>query len=181
MSVQQRLFFSLKISWINNWVYLSLKKPIENTCPSYLVFDKTDVEGCLLSVVSCCLWNPSLAPQLCWAGWGGHLSFAAPVNSGQWESLLQAQLSILNSWSVDPVTLLWESAREMHQELACQWRRLRFDPWVQKIPWRRKWLPTPVFLPGEFHGQRSLEVYSPWSPKSQTWLNTHALKGDVRG
>ena len=32
----------------------------------------------------------------------------------------------------------------------------RFDPWVGKIPWRRKWLPTPVFLPEEFHGQWSL-------------------------
>ena len=36
-----------------------------------------------------------------------------------------------------------------------------FDPWVGKIPWRRKWQPTPVFLPGESHGQRSLEGYSP--------------------
>ena len=34
-----------------------------------------------------------------------------------------------------------------------------FDPWVRKIPWRRGWLPTPVFLPGEFHGQRSLVGY----------------------
>ena len=34
-----------------------------------------------------------------------------------------------------------------------------------KIPWRRKWLPTPVFLPGEFHGQRSLAGYSPWDCK----------------
>ena len=33
--------------------------------------------------------------------------------------------------------------------------------WIGKIPWRREWLPTPVFLPGEFHGQRSLEGYSP--------------------
>ena len=40
--------------------------------------------------------------------------------------------------------------------------RLRFDPWVGKIPWRRKWQPTPVFLPGESHGQRSLVGYSPW-------------------
>ncbi|XP_070145515.1 uncharacterized protein [Ovis canadensis] len=41
----------------------------------------------------------------------------------------------------------------------CQCRRCkrcRFDPWVGKIPWRRKWQPTPVFLPGEFHRQRSL-------------------------
>ena len=40
-----------------------------------------------------------------------------------------------------------------------------FDPWVGKIPWRREKLPTPVFLPGEFHGQRNLESYSPWGPK----------------
>ena len=40
-----------------------------------------------------------------------------------------------------------------------------FDPWVGKIPWRRKWQPTPVFLPGEFHGQRSLAGYSPWDGK----------------
>ena len=37
--------------------------------------------------------------------------------------------------------------------------------WVRKIPWRREWLPTPVFLPGEFHGQRSLAGYSPWGCK----------------
>ena len=35
----------------------------------------------------------------------------------------------------------------------------------QKIPWRSEWLPTPVFLPGEFHGQRSLAGYSPWGLK----------------
>ena len=37
----------------------------------------------------------------------------------------------------------------------------RFDPWVGKISWRREWLPTPVLLLGEFHGQRSLAGYSP--------------------
>ena len=36
-----------------------------------------------------------------------------------------------------------------------------FNPWVGKIPWRRKWLPTPVFLIGEFRGQRNQVVYSP--------------------
>ena len=40
-----------------------------------------------------------------------------------------------------------------------------FDPWVGKIPWRRAWQPTPVFLPGETHGQRSLVGYSPWGHK----------------
>ena len=39
-------------------------------------------------------------------------------------------------------------------------KRSRFDPWFGKFPWRRRWQPTPVFLPGEFHGQRSLVTYS---------------------
>ena len=40
-----------------------------------------------------------------------------------------------------------------------------WDPWIGKIPWRRKRQPTPVFLPGKFHGQRSLVGYSPWGRK----------------
>ena len=40
-----------------------------------------------------------------------------------------------------------------------------FDPWVRKIPWRREQLLTPLFLPGEFHGQRSLAGYNPWGLK----------------
>ena len=43
--------------------------------------------------------------------------------------------------------------------------------WVGKSPWRRKWQPTPVFLPGESHGQRRLVGYSLWGHKSQTWLS----------
>ena len=41
----------------------------------------------------------------------------------------------------------------------------RFNPWVGKITWRREWLPIPVFLPGEFQGQRSLAGYSLWGCK----------------
>ena len=52
----------------------------------------------------------------------------------------------------------WLSSKES----ACQGRRRRFDPWVRKIPWRRKWLPTLVFLPGKSYGQRSLAGYSLW-------------------
>ena len=40
-----------------------------------------------------------------------------------------------------------------------------FDPWIRKIPWRREWLLTPVFLPRKSHGQRSLVGYSPWDGK----------------
>ena len=50
------------------------------------------------------------------------------------------------------------------KESTCQCKRCkrhRFNPWVRKIPWRRKWQPTSVFLPGKFHGQRSLMGYSP--------------------
>ena len=43
-----------------------------------------------------------------------------------------------------------------------QCRKHRFDPWARKISWRRKWQPTPVFLPGKCHGERSLADYSPW-------------------
>ena len=46
------------------------------------------------------------------------------------------------------------------KEPACQCRRHGFDSWVGKMPWRREWLPTPVFLPEDSHGQRSLAGYS---------------------
>ena len=65
------------------------------------------------------------------------------------------------------------------KEFACQCRRLRFDSWVKKIPWRRAWQPTAVFLPGEFHGQRSLAGYSHWSCKEsdmpEQLTHTHSL------
>ena len=54
------------------------------------------------------------------------------------------------------------------KESACQCRRCKscgFNPWVSKVPWRREWQPTPVFLPGESHGQRSLVGYGPWGLK----------------
>ena len=53
-------------------------------------------------------------------------------------------------------------------ELTCQCqrhRRLGFNPWAGEIPWIRAWQPTPVFLPGESHGQRSLAGDSLWGHK----------------
>ena len=50
----------------------------------------------------------------------------------------------------------------------------RFDPWVGMIRWSRKWQPTPVFLPGESHGQRSLVGYSPWCLKESDMMSTCA-------
>ena len=63
-------------------------------------------------------------------------------------------------------------------------RETGFNPWFVKIPWRRKWQPTPVLLPGESHGQRSLVGYSPWGCKeldmterlhTHTHTHTHTL------
>ena len=65
------------------------------------------------------------------------------------------------------------------KEPICQSRRhnwLWFDTWIGKIPWGRKWQPTPVFLPGKSHGQRSLVGYSPWGRKSPTWLGQLSMQ-----
>ena len=56
--------------------------------------------------------------------------------------------------------LMWLRGKES----ACRCKkhkRCGFDSWIRKIPWKRKWQPTIVFLPGKFHGQRSLIGYSP--------------------
>ena len=72
------------------------------------------------------------------------------------------------------------------KESACQCRRhqrLRFVPWVWKILWRRAWQPTPVFLPGESHGQRSLVGYksTEWHRGGHDWsdlaYSTYVIKG----
>ena len=57
-----------------------------------------------------------------------------------------------------------------NREPACQCRRCRFDPWIRKTPWRRKWQHILVFLPGKSHAQRSREGYSPWSSKESDTL-----------
>ena len=58
-------------------------------------------------------------------------------------------------------------------------RETRFNPWVRKIPWRRKQQPTPVLLPGKFHGRRSLVGYTPWVAKSQTRLSDFTFYEDL--
>ena len=58
---------------------------------------------------------------------------------------------------------LWAFSVSLGKRICLQCMRHRFNSWVRKIPWRWEWLPTPVFLPGESHGQRSLIGHSPWS------------------
>ena len=76
------------------------------------------------------------------------------------------------AWRILSITLLaCEMSTTVHpggsdsKESACSVGDPGSIPWVRKIPWRRKWLSTPVFFPGKFHGQRSLVGYSPWGPK----------------
>ena len=69
-----------------------------------------------------------------------------------------------HSWCYS-LQLPWWRRRE---RVCLQCRGPRFNPWVRKIPWRREWQLTSVFLPGEFHGQKSLLGYSPGVTKSHT-------------
>ena len=90
-----------------------------------------------------------------------------PSTSG----LVQAiSLSHLFNWSVVALGG-FPSASTVKNPPAMQNKRHKFDPQVGKISWRRKWHPTPVFLPGESHGQRSLVGYGPEGWKSQTRLS----------
>ena len=99
--------------------------------------------------------------------------------SRTWASKKKKNLSFIKSWN----QVLWVLAGFEHQPHefkspsevnsftftfnACQCRRLRFHPWVGKIPWRRKWPPTPVLLPGEPHGHCGLQSIGSQSP---VWL-----------
>ena len=85
-------------------------------------------------------------------------------------------LSTLGNWKKHSPELINQERKYQHLALWSNWRwdltqittperRHRFNPWVRKIPWRREWLSTPVFLPGEFHGQRSMAGYSSWGRK----------------
>ena len=102
--------------------------------------------------------------SLCCWGWG------CPVHGGISAASLASAYQVPTA---HPSGLpRWLSGKES----TCQCRRYRkcgFNPWVWKIPWRRKWQPTPVFLPGESHGQRSLAGYSPRGLKKPERLNNN--------
>jgi len=73
---------------------------------------------------------------------------------------------------IDFYILWWFNGKES----SCQCRRHRLHPWAWQIPWKGKWQPTPVFLPGKSHGQRSLAGYSPWGHKESDttlWLSNN--------
>ena len=75
---------------------------------------------------------------------------------------------------------VWTSLLAQMYSVCLQCGRPGFDPWVRKIPWRRKWHPTPELLPGESHGWWSLVGYSPWGRKElDTTERLHFLSSRV--
>ena len=96
---------------------------------------------------------------------------AIPSSRGSSEPRDQTCISCLLHWQAGSLPL----APPGKPALVAQWwgiypqcrggGRYRFNPWVRKVPWRRKWQPTAVFLPGKSYGQRNLVGYSPWGHK----------------
>ena len=108
-----------------------------------------------------CLYNVFLSK-------GKMMSLISAQGSWRWLTILSySRISVGLPW--------WLSGKEITR----QFRGYRFDPWVRKTPWRRKWLLTPVFLPGESHGEGSLAGYSPQCPKESdmTEATEHARTG----
>ena len=119
-------------------------------------------------------WSDLAAAAMDWI----HMLFRGNLN--RWTAREIPSLNLLKYWSYESqvclfswlifivvVFVLWLSGKES----ACRHRRGRFDPWIGKIPWRRKWHPTPVLFPGKSHGQRSLAGYTPCSLKEPKWLS----------
>ena len=71
-------------------------------------------------------------------------------------------LSVQPLLCVQPASQVAQWLRKQKKKLLLQYRRCSFSPCVGKIPWRRKWQPTPAVLPGEFYGHWSLVGCSPW-------------------
>ena len=75
----------------------------------------------------------------------------------------------------------WLSWRLQWWRICFQCRRPGFNPWYGKMPWRREWQPTPLSLPAEIHGQRSLAGYNPWIRKESDtaeWLTLSQSSGE---
>ena len=103
-----------------------------------------------------------------------------PLKSKNWKEPFQPYIKkFCLSWIIIMDGFLGGASGKLS---ACQCRRCKrgsFHPWVKKITWSRKWQPTPVFLPGESHGQRNLVGYSPWScrvrrDRASTHVHMHA-------
>ena len=111
---------------------------------------------CLFSVGLCCRGRPSFPLVGCSlrGGWGQASCWLC-----RWAAVLEGA-PVASPASLAAIKAYLLSLSQMVKK-GLQCKRPRLNPSVRKIPWRRKWQPTPVFLPGESRGQRSLVGYSP--------------------
>ena len=93
-------------------------------------------------------------------GWWALLQWSQQIQTCFWNLPVDPSLGHLYSTWFNELYAHWRIWMAKRMCLEC--RRCRFDHWVGKIPWRRKWQPIPAFLPGESHGQRSLVGCSLW-------------------
>ena len=119
------------------------------------------------------VWNQSVVPcpVLTVASWPAYRFLKRQVSwSGIPISLRIFQFVVICTVKIFP-------GGSVGKNVCLECRRPGFDPWFGKMPWRRKWQPTPVFLPGKSHGQRSLAGDSPWGLKeSHTSERLHYIQ-----
>ena len=134
----------------------------------------------LHSCISLCL-SLKVGVDMCWAWALVHFTLNIPHNSFnlsfKYLTVLIVNYMLIKLEKVQFFIAMsncgfswWPSG----EEGACSCRRCRFNPWVGRIPWRRKWQPNAVFLPGKFHGSRRLAGSVHGVSKSQTWLSNWA-------
>ena len=136
------------------------------TFPSRMDVEWLTSQSCLRSWMQwerLCLWmGPQNHSTGLMVGEGpGHTTWMWALGPDTSKPTLNLSLVSINLFLSKNGLPWWLSGKEV----VYQRNRHGFDAWVRKVPWKRKWQPTPVFLPGKFHEQRSLAGYSPWGHK----------------
>ena len=116
------------------------------------------------------VWHCPLFPHLFTMKWWDRMPWSSFSECWPLSQLFHSPLSLSSRGFLVPLHFGSDG-----KSVCLQCRRPGFDPWVGTIRWRRKWQPTPVFLPGKFHGQRSLVGYSLWGHKESDTTERHHL------
>ena len=123
----------------------------------------------------CSSWGRKKSDVTEWLNWS-ELNLTSSGTYSVWKG--RKKVRDFFSWTACPKSRKVEDG--LPRWLTCQCRRHGFDLWSRKIPWRREWQPTEVFLPGKSYGQRSLVGYRPWGWKESdtterlTHTHTHS-------
>ena len=118
--------------------------------------------------------------KLCWCVWFSIFLKLEEIQRIDSESLKYSP----GVWSVSKLMLGCNDSFShftVVKNLTANYRRCEFNPWVGKLPWRRKWQPAPVFLPGESLGERSLVGYSAALNMPANLENSAVAKGLGKG